>query len=70
MNTYTYKQVRKLEKKARDAEGRYHETQDEEYLRKRDRFNDEVNILKRNVAMNKKNITSHVKIGRKTCRPV
>ena len=55
MNTYTDKQVRKLEKKARHAEGRYHETQDEEYLRKRDRFNDEVNILKRNVAMNKKN---------------
>lgn len=55
MKTFTQKEIRKYEKKARFAEQRFAETKDDEYLRKRDEYNDKVEELKRNEAINQKN---------------
>ena len=55
MKTFTQKEIRKYEKKARFAEQRFGETKDDEYLRKRDEYNDKVEELKRNEEINKKN---------------
>ena len=55
MKTFSQKEIRKYEKKARFAEQRFGETKDDEYLRKRDKYNDMVEELKRNEAINKKN---------------
>jgi hypothetical protein len=54
MKTFTQKEIRKYEKKARVAERKFGETNDDEYLRKRDKYNDKVEELKRNAVINEK----------------
>ena len=53
--SYTAKQIRNLNKKAKKKEERYKETGNKDYLRERDSIHDQVNIIKRNMEVNLKN---------------
>ena len=52
--TFSQKEVRKFRKKARHAEERYKETNDDKYLRERDAWNDKVDNIIRNMETDRK----------------
>lgn len=53
--THSQRQIRKEKKKARQAEQKYQETKDTEWLTKRDTHNDKVSELERNLRVNESN---------------
>ena len=53
--SYTAKQIRNLNKKAKKKEQRYKETGNKDYLRERDSIHDKVKLLKRNMEVNLNN---------------
>jgi hypothetical protein len=54
--SYTQKQIRKAKKKARQAEEKFNETQDTDYLNKRDKYNAEADGLSKTISVNGTNM--------------
>ena len=63
---FTDKEIRKFMKKGRQAEEKYKATKDDDWLRKRDKYNDQVVELRRNRVMNQKNKAKKDLVNQKT----
>ena len=64
--TPSQKQIRKVKKKARQAEQKFQETKDTSWLTKRDTYNDKVLELERNLNVNQENKTKKISKMQKT----